>query len=415
MPSLKTRIVEGWNAFFRGRDHPYEETRYVTATVSSGRMDRTYRSLSSEKTIVSTIYSRISVDVSSCDIRHIITNDNGQYKEDAESDLNKCFNLSPNLDQTNKALFQDLVFSMLDEGYIALLPVYADVNADTDEYEDIQNLRVAQIVEWGPESVKLRAYNEKTGQKEEIYAKKSMVAIIQNPFYETMNAPNSTTKRLMNKMTMLDVADAQTYSGKMNIIIQLPYSTRNPKRKEDAIKRTEELETQIRDSKYGIGYSDVSEKIIQLNRAVESNLYQQVKDLKQELYNQLGLTQAIFDGTADEQTQLNYYDRTIAPILDAICLECKRKFLSENARKERHESIAYFRKPFRIVPIEKLAEIVDKLTRNAVVSSNEMRSELGYKPVDDPRADELRNKNLNASEEELSDPITTDGGNEENK
>lgn len=412
MPTIAERFKLSWDAF-RGRDHPQPYTgNYVQMYAEPAH--RMIPSYVSEKSIVSQVYSRIAVDVASCDIRHVIVDENGNYKEDVDSFLNECLNLQANIDQTSRDAMIELVYSMFDEGAIAAVPIDYDTNK-YGEITDVRNYRIGKIIQWGSDRVQVEVYNELLGRKQYLYCYKKQVAIIQNPFYEVMNTPNSTAKRLAKKMALLDTADANTYSDKLNIIVQMPFSTRNEKRKSIAEDRTKELENQIKSSEYGIAYSDVSEKIIQLNRSVENNLYAQVKDLKQELFNQLGLTQSIFDGTADEQTTLNYFDRSIVPVLETICLEFKRKFLSRKQRNQNRESIKYFRNPFRIIPAEKLAEIADKLSRNAILSSNEIRALLGFKPVDDPRANELRNKNLNASDEEIKNPISVDDGGNNNK
>jgi hypothetical protein len=372
------------------------------------REDRHVFSPTTERTQISTIYNRIANDVAANKILHVMTDKDGNFKSVMDSGLNECLTLSANIDQIGRDFIKDAVYSMCEEGAVALLPIETDLNPKLHSF-DITNIRVAEILEWGPDWIKVKVYNEKTGKKEELHVPKSIAAIINNPFYEIMNAPNSTLKRLVNKMALLDTTDSKNASGKLDLIFQLPYLIRGEKREQQAEKRRSMLESQLEGSKYGIGYIDATEHVIQLNRAVENNFYEQVKDLKQELYTELGITEAILNGTATEQELLNYQQHTIKPILEVLCLEMKRKFLSSNART-RGQSIMYFNNPFGIVPVSQIAEIADKFTRNEIMSSNEFRSIMGYKPVDDPRADELRNKNLNASDEELQNSMMVNSG-----
>lgn len=401
--SMADRLQHAWNAFM-GRDPTNHIQTYYGG--SYFREDRHTFSPTTERTQVSTIYNRIALDVAANNILHVQCDKDGNFESVIDSGFNECLTLSANIDQIGREFVKDIVYSMCEEGAIAVMPIETTLNPNIHSF-DILSMRVGQIVEWHPKDVKVKVYNENTGQKQEIWAPKSICAIINNPFYEVMNAPNSTLKRLVSKMALLDMTDDRNSSGKLDMIIQLPYLIKSESRREQAKKRRDELEAQLTGSKYGIAYADGTEKIIQLNRAVENNLYEQVKDLKQELYTELGLTEGILNGTASEQELLNYQQNTIKPILEAICLEMKRKFLSKNART-RGQSVMYFNNPFGIVPVSQIAEIADKFTRNEIMSSNEFRSVIGYKPVKDPRADELRNKNLNASNDQLESPITTE-------
>lgn len=401
--SMADRLQHAWNAFL-GRDPTNHIQTYYNGSFQ--REDRHIYHPTTERTQVSTIYNRISLDVAANNILHVQCDKDGNFESIIDSDFNECLTLSANIDQTGREFIKDIVYSMCEEGAIAVLPIDTTLNPMIHSF-DIQSMRVAQILEWGPDWIRVKVYNEKDGQKYERTVPKSIVSIINNPFYEVMNAPNSTLKRLISKMALLDMTDNKNSSGKLDMIIQLPYLIKSESKREQAEKRRKELEDQLVGSKYGIAYADGTERIIQLNRAVENNLYEQVKDLKQELYTELGITEGILNGTASEQELLNYQQHTIKPILEAICLEMKRKFLSKNART-RGQSIMYFNNPFGIVPVSQIAEIADKFTRNEIMSSNEFRSVIGYKPVKDPRADELRNKNLNASNDQLESPITTE-------
>ena len=353
-----------------------------------------------ERSIVVSVYNRIALDVASIDIMHVKLDDNGRFVEEMDTSLNECLTLSANMDQTAKAFIQDAVMSMMDEGCIAIVPVDTTINPNISGSYDINSLRVGQILEWRPQHVKVRIYNDKTGQKEDLLLPKSMVAIIENPLYAVINEPNSTMQRLIRKLNLLDVIDEQSGSGKLDLIIQLPYVIKSEARKQQAENRRKEIEMQLTGSKYGIAYTDGTEKITQLNRPVENNLMKQIEYLTSMLYGQLGITQTILDGTADDKTMLNYYNRTIEPIVSAIVDEMKRKFLTKTART-RKQDIVYFRDPFKLVPVNDLAEIADKLTRNERATSNEIRQIMGWKPSDDPDADELRNKNLNKNAEEI--------------
>lgn len=401
--SFSDRLQHAWNAFM-GRDPTGHIQTYYNGSFQ--REDRQFYHPTTERTQVSTIYNRISLDVAANNILHVQCDKDGNFESPIKSNLNECLTLSANIDQVGRDLIKDLVYSMCEEGAVALVPTDTTLNPTTGSF-DVLEMRVAQVLEWYPSHVKIKVYNEKIGQKVEILVPKSIVSIINNPFYEIMNAPNSTLKRLISKMALLDMTDNKNSSGKLDMIIQLPYLIKSDSRRKQAEERRKDLEDQLVGSKYGIAYADGTEKIIQLNRPVENNLYEQVKDLKQELYTELGITEGILNGTATEQELLNYQQHTIKPILEVICLEMKRKFLSKNART-RGQSIMYFSNPFGIVPVSQIAEIADKFTRNEIMSSNEFRAVIGYKPVKDPRADELRNKNLNASNDQLTSPITTE-------
>jgi hypothetical protein len=359
--------------------------------------------MGNERSIVVSVYNRIALDVAYIDIFHARLDEDGRYTEQIQSSLNECLTLSANVDQTGKAFLQDVVMSMMDEGCVAIVPVDTTVNPTITGSYDINSLRTGKVKTWYPQHVTVELYNEKTGRKEEVTLPKSMVAIVENPLYAVMNERNSTLQRLIRKLNLLDVIDEQSGSGKLDLIIQLPYVIKTPARKQQAEERRKDIEMQLAGSKYGIAYTDGTEKITQLNRPVENNLMKQIEYLTSMLYGQLGLTPEILNGSADEKTMLNYYNRTIEPIVSAIVDEMKRKFLTKTARTQ-GQSIVYFRNPFKLVPVAELAEISDKLTRNEIASSNEIRQIIGWKPSDEPGADELRNKNLNQSNQELKAP-----------
>lgn len=395
--AFSDRLMHAWNAFLNKDPTPrynYDEH------ISSYNPFRMHLTRGNERSIVVSVYNRIALDVASIDIMHVKLDDNGRFVEEMDTSLNECLTLSANMDQTAKAFIQDAVMSMMDEGCIAIVPVDTTINPNISGSYDINSLRVGQILEWRPQHVKVRIYNDKTGQKEDLLLPKSMVAIIENPLYAVINEPNSTMQRLIRKLNLLDVIDEQSGSGKLDLIIQLPYVIKSEARKQQAENRRKEIEMQLTGSKYGIAYTDGTEKITQLNRPVENNLMKQIEYLTSMLYGQLGITQTILDGTADDKTMLNYYNRTIEPIVSAIVDEMKRKFLTKTART-RKQDIVYFRDPFKLVPVNDLAEIADKLTRNEIATSNEIRQIMGWKPSDDPDADELRNKNLNKNAEEI--------------
>lgn len=403
MPKFTQRLQHAWNAFRNNRD----PTNQVSVGISSyDRPDRRRRRLFADKSIVTAIENRIAIDVAAVSIQHVRTDQNGRYMETIKSGMNDVFTVEANADQTGRAFVQDLVMSMFDEGVVAVVPVDTTLNPITTGGFDIQTARVAKITQWYPQHVMVEVYNEKTGKKEEIMLPKKMVLIIENPLYSVMNEPNSTLQRLIRKLNLLDSLDEQTSSGKLDLIIQLPYVIKSEARRQQAEARRKEIEMQLAGSKYGIAYTDGTEKITQLNRSVENNLLTQIEYLTKTLYSQLGFTEEVFNGTADEKTMLNYNNRTVEPILSAIVDETKRKWLTKTARTQ-NQSIMFFRDPFKLVPIDKIADIADKFTRNEILSANEMRGIVGFKPVQDPRADELRNSNLNQQPEQ-SFPVTGD-------
>ena len=393
MPSITTRLQHAWNAFM---NKDPTAVRYDYGMSYSYRPDRSRFTRGNERTIVTAIYNRIALDTAAIDIMHVRLDKNNRFIDEIDSEMNQCLTLSANLDQTSRAFMQDIVQSMLDEGVVAVVPVDTDLNPTMTGGYDILSMRTAKVVEWYPKHVRVRLYDENTGRQRETVLPKSMVAIIENPFYSVMNEPNSTMQRLIRKLNLLDVIDEQNGSGKLDLIIQLPYIIKTPTRKRQAEERRKDIEMQLSGSKYGIAYTDGTERITQLNRSVDNNLMTQIEYLTSMLYSQLGVTEEILNGSANESTMLNYYTRTIEPIVAAIADEMKRKFLTKTARTQK-QSIMYFRDPFSLVPVSQIAEIADKFTRNEIMSSNELRGIIGMKPVNDPRADELRNKNLNQS------------------
>lgn len=403
MPKLTTRLQHAWNAFM---NKDPTAVRYDLSMGYSYRPDRSRLTRGNERTIVTAIYNRIALDTAAIDIMHVRLDENKRFVSEIDSGLNKCLTVSANLDQTNRAFIQDVVMSMLDEGVVAVVPVDTDLNPTMTGGYDVLSMRTGKVVEWYPEHVRIRLYDEKSGRQREVVLPKTMVAIIENPLYAVINEPNSTMQRLIRKLNLLDVIDEQNGSGKLDMIIQLPYIIKTPARKKQAEERRKDIEMQLSGSKYGIAYTDGTERITQLNRSVDNNLMTQIEYLTSMLYSQLGLTEEILNGSANDTTMLNYYSRTIEPIVAAIVDEMKRKFLTKTARTKL-QSIMYFRDPFSLVPVSQIAEIADKFTRNEIMSSNEIRAIIGMKPVEDPRADELRNKNLNQSGEEM-DPVTTD-------
>jgi len=402
MAEFFTRFQNAWNAFI-GRD---PTNRFLYNENWSGgysyRPDRSRMNYGNERSIISSIYNRISVDCAAITIQHVKTDENNRYLETISSKLNNCLTLDANLDQTGRALIQDIVLSMFDEGCVAVVPTDTSTDPNRTDSYDILALRTGRITEWFPYYVKIEVYNENTGQKQQIMMNKKDVAIIENPLYAVMNEPNSTLRRLIRKLNLLDAVDEQSSAGKLDLIIQLPYTIRTPQRRQQAEDRRKDIENQLAGSKYGIAYADATEHITQLNRPVENNLMNQVQYLTSMLYSQLGLTENIFNGTADEQTLLNYYNSTVEPILSAITDEFKRKFLTKTARTQ-HQSIMFFRDPFKLVPINNIAEIADKFTRNEILTSNEIRGIIGFKPSNDPKADQLINSNLNQSNEEINE------------
>lgn len=402
MLTLGNRLKHAWNAFL-GRD-PTDIYKNDMGLGYSSRPDRVILTQFKKDTIITPIYNRIAIDVAAVSIYHAKLDENDRYIKEMPSKLNNCLTLEANKDQTGRAFIQDIAMSMLDEGVIAVLPIDTSINPSITDSFDIESMRVGRILEWYPDYIKVRVYNDRNGKKEEIFFPKSKAAIIENPLYAVMNDRNSIAQRLTRKLSLLDVVDEKNSSNKLDLIIQLPYIIRSEARKQQAELRRKEIETQLAASQYGVAYTDGTEKITQLNRAVESNLMTQVQYLTSMLYGQLGITEEVLNGTADEKTMLNYYNRTIEPILAAICDEMKRKFLTKTARTQ-HQSIIFIKDPFKLVPVNEMAEIADKFTRNEILSSNEIRSIVGFKPVEDPRADELRNKNLNASEQQLENPV----------
>lgn len=389
--SLSSRIKNAWNVFINGN-----QTSYSDLGVNySYRFDRPRMSRGNERSIVTSVYNRIALDVAAINVQHVKVDQNGRFLSTLDDGLNKCLTLESNIDQTARALIHDIVISMFDEGCVAIVPVETDQDPEQPESYDILSVRVGQIVDWFPDHVRVRVYNEWTGKKENIVLPKRKVAIIENPLYAVINEPNSTMQRLIRKLNLLDVIDEQSGSGKLDLIIQLPYIIKTEAKRQQAEKRRKDIEDQLSGSKYGIAYTDGTEHITQLNRSVNNNLMNQIEYLTSMLYSQLGITQSILDGSADEKTMLNYNNRTIEPIISAIVDELKRKFLTEEARLN-NESIMFFRDPFKLVPVNNIAEIADKFTRNEIMTSNEVRQVIGIKPSDDPNADELRNKNLSS-------------------
>lgn len=394
--TISNRLKHAFNAFMN-RD-PTTYYRDLGASYSN-RPDRPRLAGRNERSIISSIYNRIALDVASININHCRLDDNGRFKEIMDSHLNSCLTLEANIDQTGRAFIQDVVLSMLDEGCVAIVPVDTDLNPEVTGSYDILSMRTGKIIQWYPDKVKVRVYNDRTGNKEDIVMLKSSVGIVENPLYAVMNEPNSTMRRLARKLSLLDVTDEQTASGKLDMIIQLPYIIKTDARRQEAERRRKEIEQQLATSKYGVAYADGTEKIVQLNRSLENNLMKQIEYLTNFAFSQLGMTQSILDGTADEQTMLNYYSRTIEPIISAIIDELKRKFLTKTARSQ-SQTILFFRDPFKLVPVNNIAEIADKFTRNEIMTSNEIRQVVGMKPSDDPKADQLVNSNISQSAEE---------------
>ena len=389
------RFKSAWNAFM-GRDPT--ATKYWYGG-SGTRPDRTRHRIQNERSTINSIYNRMAVDASSIDIKHVRLNDDGNYDKTMNSHLNDVLTKEANIDQTGRAMIRDVVYSMLDEGCIALVPTDLTEDPNVTESYEVLEARVGKVVEWYPQEVRVEVYNEMTGKKEEVIVNKRYTPIIENPFYSIMNEPNSTLQRLLRVLNQLDRVNEQNSAGKMDLIIQLPYPTKSAARKREAEDRRKNLEEQLSGSQYGVGYIDASEKVIQLNRSVENNLWNQAKELKEELLNQLGMTMEILNGTADEKTMLNYYSRVIEPILTAIIEELERKWISKTAQSQ-GQAVRFFRDPFKLVPISNIADIADKFTRNCIMTSNEMRSKIGLEPSKDPKADQLINSNLNQPEEE---------------
>ena len=387
---LISRLKHGWNAFRNNRDPTYRYIDYGSSY--SRRPDRVVFTRGKERSIITAIYNKIALDVADLDIRHVRLNDEGYFADYIPSELDYCLNTEANIDQTGRALKQDIVMSMLDEGCVAIVPVDTDTDPEQGTFK-IESIRTGKILEWHPSWIVAKAYNEESGEKEDIKIAKSTTAIVENPFYAVMNEPNSTMQRLIRKLNLLDAIDEQSGAGKLDLIIQLPYSIRSETRRQQAETRRKDIEDQLAGSKYGIAYADSAERITQLNRPVDNNLMKQIEYLTSMLYSQLGITQSILDGTADEKTMLNYYNRTIKPIVAAIVDEMKRKFLTKTARSQK-QSIMYFRDPFALVPVDQMAEVADKYTRNEILSKNEIRGIIGRKPSSDPKADQLINSNI---------------------
>lgn len=390
---LLSRLKHGWNAFVNNRDPTYSQ-----GVSYSYRPDRPRFTRGNERSIVTSVYNRIALDAAAINIKHCRLDDNDRLIEVLDSGLNSCLNLEANVDQTGRAFIQDCVMSMLDEGCVAIIPIETTLDPTITKSYDILSMRTGKILEWYPDKVKVRVYNDRTGRQEDIVLPKSTVGIVENPLYAVINEPNSTMQRLIRKLALLDVTDEQTASGKLDLIIQLPYVIKTEARRQQAENRRKDIEMQLAGSKYGIAYTDGTEKVTQLNRSVENNLMKQIEYLTNLLFSQLGITQTILDGTADDKTMLNYYTRTIEPIVAAIADEMKRKFISKTARSQK-QSIAYFRDPFKLVPVNDMAEIADKFTRNEILTSNEIRQIVGMRPSKDPKADQLVNSNIRQPDE----------------
>lgn len=402
MASLAERARKAWDVF-RGRDPTYKENY---GPGYSRRPDKSYISFGGERSIVNAVYNRIAVDVAEVDIEHVRKNQDGFFKETIYDDLNTCLSLSANIDQTGRNLIKDIVMSMFDEGVVAVVPSSTSKNIITNETFDIYEMRTASIKQWFPKHVRVEMYDEDTGRKREVTLPKRAIAIIENPFYSVMNEPNSIGRRLISKLNLLDVIDEQLGAGKLDIIIQLPYVVKTPLKKQQAESRRKDLEEQLNNSKYGVAYADGTEKIIQLNRPLENNLMTQIEYLTNMFYSELGICEEILKGTADEKMMLNYRNNVLEPILTAITEEMTRKFLSSTAVTQ-GQRIFFIQNPFKLIPVANIADIADKFTRAQVLSSNEVRSIIGYKPVDDARADELSNPNLNQTDAQMMDPIMT--------
>ena len=402
---LMNRARNAWNVFMN-KDPTGLWQDYGMSY--SYRPDRPRFTGGNARTMATPIYNRIAMDAAAVNIRHVLLDENGRYKEDVESGLNNCLKLEANIDQSARAFIQDVVMSLLDEGCVAIVPIDTDRNRLTGEVKEIFTLRTGKIVQWYPENIKVSVYNDRTGQREEVIVSKRSAAVIENPLYAVINEKNSTMQRLIRKLSLLDAVDEENSAGKFNMIIQLPYAVKTETRRNQAERRRKDMEEQLKQSKYGIAYVDATEKITQLNRPLENSLNAQVEYLTNKLYGELGMTLSILDGTADEKTMLNYYSRTIEPIVSEIAIGMKRVFLSQKQR-ENNESIEVYRDPFKLVPVNNIAEIADKFTRNEIMTSNEIRQVIGMKPSDDPKADELRNSNISASKEEMQYMYDDDG------
>jgi len=389
---VRDRLSHAWNAFLNREREP----QFGEGASYGSRPDRTRLTYSSERTILSSIYTRIAIDVASASIRHVRLDEEDRYTEEIDSKLNNCLKVEPNIDQAPRHFRQDIVTTLIDAGVCAIVPVDTTLSIEQGSF-DIETMRVGRVVAWMPRKVRVSLYNEETGRREEVTLPKKSVGIVENPLYAVMNEPNSTLQRLIRKLNLLDRADEKVSSNKLDLLIQLPYTIKNETKRQQALKRTQDIEFQLKNSELGIGYVDATDKVIQLNRPVDNNLWNQITGLVELLYEQLGITKGIMDGTAEESAMLNYADRTIEPILDAIVEEMHRKFLTKTARTQK-QAIQYFRDPFKLVPISQIAEIADKFTRNEIISSNEMRQIIKFKPSKDPKADSLRNSNMPQSE-----------------
>lgn len=403
MPSILERLQHAWNAF--NNKDPTNRSEIYYGGGTTYRPDRIRYTRGNDRLMVAPILTRMATDAANIDIKHVRLDKEGRFKEEIDSGLNEALNVEANIDQTGRAFRQDVFASLLDEGSIAIVPTEGDINWNTGTIVNVESLRVAKIIEWFPRHVKVEVYNDMTGKKEQLRYPKSMCAILENPFYPIMNEPNSTLQRLKRKLLLLDQLDDQTASGKLDLIIQLPYSTRSEARKVQAENRRKEIEVQLSNSKYGVAYTDASEHIVQLNRSLENNLLPQIKDLTEQLYTQIGVAKEILDGSATEQQQLNYMNNIIEPLVSTVVNEIKRKFLTRTARTQR-QSILFFRDPFKLVPVGSIADIADKFTRNEILSSNEVRGIIGFKPSSQEGADDLRNKNLNQSNQELKTKVS---------
>lgn len=391
--AVMKRLAHAWNAFINlDKREPFESVAsYGT------RPDRVRLRYANEKSIISAIYNRIAIDIADLIIKHVRLDDKGRYSEDISSGLNECLNLEANIDQAARDFRQDMILSLFDEGVIAIVPVDTTLNPNLSGSFDIKTVRVGSVVQWYPDRVRVLVYNEKTGKREEVTLNKRFVGLVQNPLYAVMNEPNSTLQRLIRKLNLLDAVDEQSSSGKLDMIIQLPYVIKSESRRKQAEQRRQDIEFQLKGSQYGIAYTDGTEKITQLNRPAENNLLKQVEYLTELLYSQLGITKEVMDGTAAQPVMLNYYNRTIKPIMNSITEEMRRKFLTKTARSQ-GQSVMFFRDPFALIPVDQLAEIADKFTRNEILSSNEIRQGIGYVPSKDAKADQLRNSNMPQSE-----------------
>lgn len=411
--TFSDRLKHAWNVFKDVDDDPLGYPTYPGIPVNIGmssttRLDRTRLRPTNERSIVSSLYNQIANDVAAIPIRHVRVDKNDVFVENISSSINECLTIEANIDQTGREFIFDAVMSMFDEGVVALVPIETKDDLLVNNTIDILSIRTAKIIQWYPRMVTCEVYNDKTGNKQNVTLPKDKVAIVENPFYSVMNEPNSTLKRLIHKLNLLDAIDDQSGASKLDLIVQLPYVVKSETRMEKAEERRKMLEDQLANSKYGVGYIDATERITQLNRPVENNLMSQIEYLTNILYSQMGISKEVFEGTANPTVMLNYYNKTVEPILAALTMEMKRKFLTKTARTQ-GQTFKYYQNPFKLVPVSDLADLADKFTRNEILSSNEFRSVIGYEPVDDPRADELRNKNLNVSDEQLMNPILTRG------